>query len=127
MKIGKTGKVILTEDNELITLDGREVSDDEIRVDEAGPDTVKEPAREIPVAWDVDVIVAGGGISGVFAAIAAGRLRCSTDGEMGSLPSGPWSDKRMFLASTFGGIDPLFIWSIVERTMKGRTMKGRTT
>jgi len=78
MKIGKSGKVILTEDNELVTLGDRDVSDDEIRVDEAGPDTVSEPAREIPVAYDVDVIVAGGGISGVFAAIAAGRLGAKT-------------------------------------------------
>jgi lipoic acid synthetase len=32
MKIGKTGKIILTEDNELVTLGDRDVSDDEIRV-----------------------------------------------------------------------------------------------
>ena len=69
MKIGKTGKVILTEDNELVTIGDREVSDDEIRVDEAGPETVTEPVREIPVAYDVDVIVAGGGISGVFGSV----------------------------------------------------------
>jgi len=31
---------------------------------------VREPARDVPVAYDVDVVVAGGGISGVFAAAA---------------------------------------------------------
>lgn len=34
---------------------------------------VKEPAKNVPVAYDVDVVVAGGGISGVFAALAAAR------------------------------------------------------
>ena len=34
---------------------------------------VAEPARQVPVAYDVDVAVVGGGLSGMFAAIAAGR------------------------------------------------------
>lgn len=34
-------------------------------------DYVLEPAKRVPVADDVDVVVAGGGISGVFAALAA--------------------------------------------------------
>jgi ribulose 1,5-bisphosphate synthetase/thiazole synthase len=34
---------------------------------------VREPAKDVPVAYDVDVVVAGGGISGVFAALAAAR------------------------------------------------------
>jgi hypothetical protein len=34
---------------------------------------VREPAKNVPVAYDVDVVVAGGGISGVFAALAAAR------------------------------------------------------
>lgn len=34
---------------------------------------VTEPSRQIPVAYDVDVVVAGGGISGVFAALASAR------------------------------------------------------
>ncbi len=69
---------MLNEEEQLQSDDGREISDDEIRVDEAGPDRIKEPSREIPVAYDVDVIVAGGGISGVFAAIAAGRMGAKT-------------------------------------------------
>ena len=34
---------------------------------------VKVPEKEVPVAYDVDVAVAGGGVSGVFAALAAAR------------------------------------------------------
>src|SRR5690348_2669688 len=36
-------------------------------------DFVSEPARQIPGVYDVDVAVPGGGLSGVFAAIAAAR------------------------------------------------------
>jgi len=34
---------------------------------------VMEPARRIPVVYDADVVVAGGGVSGVYAAVAAAR------------------------------------------------------
>jgi len=37
-------------------------------------DTIREPARSIPVVQDVDIIVLGGGCTGVFAAIRAARL-----------------------------------------------------
>jgi hypothetical protein len=40
----------------------------------AGPDVVREPARTVPVAADVDVCVLGGSCTGVFAAVAAARL-----------------------------------------------------
>ena len=36
--------------------------------------SLTEPARERPVAYDVDVVVAGSGLSGTFAAIAAAYL-----------------------------------------------------
>jgi len=34
---------------------------------------VVEPEKRVPVVYDVDVCVAGAGVSGVFAAIAAAR------------------------------------------------------
>lgn len=40
-------------------------------IDQPSADYVREPAKRVPVAYDVDVVVAGGGISGVFAALAA--------------------------------------------------------
>jgi len=36
-------------------------------------ESIREPAREIPVCGDYDVVVAGGGIAGVAAAVAAAR------------------------------------------------------
>ena len=38
------------------------------------PAVVREPARDVPVADDVDVCVLGGSCTGVFAAVAAARL-----------------------------------------------------
>jgi hypothetical protein len=40
--------------------------------------TYREPARDIPIVRDVDVIVAGGGPAGLAAAIAAGRAGART-------------------------------------------------
>jgi len=37
-------------------------------------DTIREPARDVPVAYDCDVCVVGGSCTGVFAAVAAARL-----------------------------------------------------
>ena len=51
---------------------------DPIRVPYADLGTIGEPAREVMVVADADVVVAGGGISGVFAAIAAGRKGART-------------------------------------------------
>jgi len=39
---------------------------------------VVEPEKNVPVVYEVDVVVAGGGVAGVFAAIAAGRCGCET-------------------------------------------------
>ena len=41
-------------------------------------DYVVEPKKSIPVVYDVDVVVAGGGVAGVFAAIAAARNGADT-------------------------------------------------
>lgn len=41
------------------------------------PHTIIEPSREIPVVAEYDVVVAGGGIAGVAAAVAASRLGVS--------------------------------------------------
>lgn len=42
-------------------------------VPDAPIDTITEPARDLPVTRAVDVIVGGGGIAGIFAALAAAR------------------------------------------------------
>ncbi|MBN2712472.1 MAG: FAD-dependent oxidoreductase [Planctomycetes bacterium] len=39
--------------------------------------TIREPEREIPVKYDVDVVVCGGGTAGVAAAVCAGRIGLS--------------------------------------------------
>jgi flavin-dependent dehydrogenase len=44
----------------------------------AGAEFVTEPAKRIPVLFDADVVVAGGGVSGIFAAIAAARNGAKT-------------------------------------------------
>lgn len=41
-------------------------------------DHVERPAKRIPVVEEVDVLVAGGGITGIIAALAAGRLGVRT-------------------------------------------------
>jgi hypothetical protein len=42
------------------------------------PKTIAEPAREVPVRAEVDVLVAGGGLAGVSAAVAAARAGART-------------------------------------------------
>lgn len=43
-----------------------------------GPGRVVEPVRHLPVAHEADVLVVGGGIAGVMAAVAAGRTGART-------------------------------------------------
>lgn len=47
-------------------------------LDETEREFVQEPKRNVPVASDVDVVLVGGGTSGLFAAIASGRLGAKT-------------------------------------------------
>ena len=46
--------------------------------DSSAVKTVEAPAKRIPLAYDVDVVVAGSGISGSMAAIAAARHGAKT-------------------------------------------------
>lgn len=41
-------------------------------------DTIEETRQQVPVVYDVDVVVAGGGIGGVFAGLAAARCGAET-------------------------------------------------
>jgi hypothetical protein len=42
--------------------------------EEPAPGTIREPARDVPIAHECDVCVVGGSCTGVFAAVAAARL-----------------------------------------------------
>ncbi|MBM3861464.1 MAG: FAD-dependent oxidoreductase [Verrucomicrobia bacterium] len=44
------------------------------RAAEPAPGTIREPARDVPIAHECDVCVVGGSCTGVFAAVAAARL-----------------------------------------------------
>ena len=65
---------------------------------------VKEPAKDVPVAYDLDVVVAGAGIAGSIAAIAAGRHGAKTlivdrFGQLGgNMGPGMWAGGSIHLA-----------------------------
>ncbi|MFA6109191.1 MAG: FAD-dependent oxidoreductase [Candidatus Latescibacterota bacterium] len=65
---------------------------------------IDEPARRVPVAYDVDVLVAGGGIAGTMAALAAARHGARTlvidrFGQLGgNIGPGLWGGGTLHLA-----------------------------
>jgi hypothetical protein len=75
--------------------------------------TVREPAREIPVADEADVVIIGGGPAGIAAAVAAARLGVSVllverSGYLGGAASGSlvlvWDDCDDGTQKTVGGV-----------------------
>ena len=66
--------------------------------------TVTEPQRKIPVIYDVDVAVAGTGLGGILAALAAGRLGAKVllvdrFGQLGgNIGPGMWAGGSLHLA-----------------------------
>ena len=51
-------------------------------------DTIVESAREIPVAYDVDVVIVGGGVGAVTAAVEAASKALGDSGRVLLRPSG---------------------------------------
>ncbi len=91
--------------------------------------TFEEPAREVPVAGDVDVFVAGGGAAGVFAAIAAARTGarvqlCEAKGQLGGLCTTgllPW----IIDAENKNGLVRDFLEEVYRRTGHASSRESR--
>jgi len=85
--------------------------------DQARPATIREPARNVPVAYDCDVCVVGGSCTGVFAAVAAARLGAKV--------------ALIELNGFFGGVATaalVNIWhSLTDRSRKQQIIAGMTT
>ncbi len=72
-------------------------------------DTLIEEAKKIPVAYDMDIVVVGSGIAGLFAAISAARLGASTllieklSSLGGNIGPGMYHGGRLVLEGTIAG------------------------
>ena len=99
------------------TLVGTAASGAEPAADEPRPATIREPARDVPVAHDCDVCVIGGSCTGVFAAVAAARLGAKV--------------ALVELNGFFGGVATaalVNIWhSLQDRSGKRQIIGGLTT
>ena len=81
-------------------------------------DTYREPAREIPVSHDVDVVVAGGGAAGTAAAVCAARLGLSVAMvEQTAIPGGMLTHVTSWLSDfdNKGGFAKEFIGQLLGR------------
>ncbi len=83
------------------------------------PRMYAEPARQIPITHDVDVLVCGGGTAGVAAAICAGRMGLSVVMvERTAQPGGIASHVTQWLSRSFqtkGGLPAEFLGEITRR------------
>ncbi len=82
------------------------------------PDVIHEPARETPVSHSVDLLVAGGGASGVAAAVTAARMGLSVVmAEFTAIPGGMITHVNRWFSRDFqnkGGFTRGFLDAITE-------------
>ena len=82
------------------------------------PDVIHEPARETPVSHSVDLLVAGGGASGVAAAVSAARMGLSVVmAEFTAIPGGMITHVNRWFSRDFqnkGGYTREFLDAITE-------------
>ncbi|MDP6775621.1 MAG: FAD-dependent oxidoreductase [Candidatus Latescibacteria bacterium] len=82
------------------------------------PDVIREPARETPVSHTVDLLVAGGGASGVAAAVSAARMGLSVVmAELTAIPGGMITHVNRWFSRDFenkGGYTREFLDAITE-------------
>ena len=98
---------------------------------ESKPGFIAEPAREVPVVAEFDVIVCGAGPAGVAAAIAAGRrgartLLLETHGCLGGI----WTAGALSWILDHGnktGLIPEILRELAQRNGRGQTKSGMQT
>ena len=99
------------------TVTGTVATGTNVLADEPQPGTIRELARDVPVAHDCDVCVVGGSCTGVFAAVAAARLGAKV--------------ALIELNGFFGGVATaslVNIWhSLKDRSGKRQIIAGLTT